>query len=121
MDHSQPFKIMTGDYTRLGRVTELLTQTDDRFVIFGKGEEVTLEFPVKGLPRIPLGSSRSFFLRASGYCKDMDLHTAHGDTVAPLPFRAMSAYPYPPGERYPDDAVHREYLEQYNNRRLEGL
>ena len=31
---------------------------------------------------------------------------------------AMSAYPYPPSEAYPDDEMHREYLKRYNTRRL---
>ena len=111
---------MTGDYTRFGRVTELLTRTDDRFVIFGKGEEVSLEFPVKGLPEVPRRSRRSFMLYARGYCKDMDPHTAFSETVEPLPFAGMSAYPYPEGESYPDDLDHREYRKTWNTRRLQG-
>jgi hypothetical protein len=120
IDNTQPFKVMAGDYTRFGRVTELLTRTDDRFVIFGRGEEVTLEFPAKGVPELPKGAVRSYVLYATGYCKDMDPHTAFGETVEPLPFRAMSAYPYPAGESYPDDEEHREYRRTYNTRRLEG-
>jgi Flp pilus assembly protein TadD len=120
LDNTQPFRVMTGDYTRFGRVTELLTRTDDRFVIFGKGEEVSLEFPVKGLPEVPRRSRRSFMLYARGYCKDMDPHTAFSETVEPLPFAGMSAYPYPEGERYPDDLEHREYRKTWNLRRLEG-
>jgi hypothetical protein len=120
MDNTQPFRVMTGDYTRFGRVTDLLATADDRFVIFGKGEEVTLEFPVKGLPETPKGMTRSFVLHAVGYCKDMDPHTAHGETVEPLPFRAMSSYPYPEGEGYPDDPLHRDYRREWNTRRLEG-
>ena len=120
LDSTQPYKVMTGNYTRFGRVTELLTRTDDRFVIFGKGEEVTLEFPTKDLPQVSKGSTRSFFLYTNGYCKDMDPHTAFPDTVEPLPFHAMSAYPYPEGETYPDDTEHREYRATYNTRRLEG-
>jgi hypothetical protein len=120
LDNTQPFKVMTGDYTRFGGVTDLLTRTDDRFVIFGKGEEVTLEFPVKGLPEVPKGSARSFFLYGNGYCKDMDPHTAFPDTVEPLPFHGMSAYPYPQGETYPDDAEHRDYRKNWNTRRREG-
>jgi Flp pilus assembly protein TadD len=120
LDNSQPFRVMTGDYTRFGRVTDLLTRADDRFVIFGKGEEVTLEFATKGLPETPKGWVRSFLFYSNGYCKDMDPHTAHGETVEPLPFHGMSAYPYPEGESYPDDAAHREYRATYNTRRLEG-
>ena len=119
-DLQQPFRVTAGDYTRFGRVTELLTRTDDKFVIFGRGEEISLEFPVKGLPKVPRGSVRSFLLYANGYCKDMDPHTAFGETVLPLPFHGMSAYPYPQGESYPDDAEHREYRSNYNTRRLEG-
>jgi len=120
IDNTQPFRVMTGDYTRFGRVTDLLTVADDRFVIFGKGEEVTLEFPVKGLPETPKGKIRSFVLHAVGFCKDMDPHTAHGETVEPLPFRGMSSYPYTEGESYPEDAQHRDYRREWNTRRLEG-
>jgi hypothetical protein len=120
LDNSLPFRVMSGDYTRLGRVTDLVTDADDRAVILGKGEEVTLEFPVKGLPAQPKGTVRSFVLNLSGWCKDMDPHTAHGETVEPLPFRAMSAYPYAEGESYPDDDAHKGYRATWNTRRLEG-
>jgi hypothetical protein len=120
MDNTQPFKLMSGDYTRFGRVTDLLAQVDDRSVIFGRGEEVTLEFPVKGLPETPKGRVRTAILHVSGWCKDMDPHTAHGETVEPLPFRAMSAYPYPEGESYPDDPLHLEYRREWNTRKVEA-
>ncbi|HET8946428.1 MAG TPA: CRTAC1 family protein, partial [Candidatus Polarisedimenticolia bacterium] len=120
LDNTQPFRVMTGDYTRLGRVTDLVTDADDRSVIFGKGEEVTLEFPIKGLPAAPKGTVRSFVLHLSGWCKDMDPHTAHGETVEPLPFRDMKAYPYAEGETYPDDAMHKDWRATYNTRHLEG-
>jgi len=120
LDNTQPFRVMTGDYTKFGRVTELVTRTDDRFVIFGKGEEVSLEFGTKGLPEVPRKFKRSFLLYAGGYCKDMDPHTAFGETVEPLPFKGMSAYPYPEGERYPDDPEHQEYRKTWNTRRLQG-
>ena len=31
----------------------------------------------------------------------MDYHSASPDVVMPIPFRAMSRYPYPASERYP--------------------
>ena len=120
LDNTQPFKTMSGNYTRYGRVTELLARADDRFAIFGKGEEITLEFPTKGLPAVPPTWTRGFLLRAGGYCKDMDPHTAFPDTVEPLPFHGMSAYPYPDGESYPDDEEHRDYRRIYNTRRVEA-
>jgi Tfp pilus assembly protein PilF len=119
LDNTAPFRAMAGGYTKFGRVTDLLTEVDDRFVIFGKGEEVTLEFPTKGLPPLPPGSVRSFLLHLDGYCKDMDPHTAFPDTIEPLPFHGMSAYPYPEGEEYPDDEQHRAYRQTYNTRRVE--
>jgi len=42
--------------------------------------------------------------------------TAYGQTVEPLPFHAMSQYPYKNGEHSPDDPQHQQYREQYNTR-----
>ncbi len=120
MDRSFPFRNMEGSYTRFGKVTELLQAADDRFVIFGRGEEVTLKFKASGLPPLPKGWKRDFLFYANGYCKDMDPNTAFPDTVDPLPFHGMSSYPYPEGEHYPEDAAHQEYLKQYNTRKVSG-
>jgi hypothetical protein len=46
----------------------------------------------------------------------MNLRSASPDTVAPLPFRGMTRYPYGPDEHYPRTKAHREYLERYNTR-----
>jgi Flp pilus assembly protein TadD len=120
MDRSFTFRNMAGSYTRLGAVSELLQSADDRFVIFGRGEEVTLKFRTAGLPALPKGWKRDFVLYVNGYCKDMDPNTAFPDTVDPLPFHAMSGYPYPEGEHYPDDAAHLEYLKKFNTRKISG-
>jgi len=120
MDRSFPFRNVAGSYTRFGPVTELLQDADDRFVLFGKGEEVTLKFKAQGLPHLPRGWKRDFLLYVNGYCKDMDPNTAFPDTVDPLPFHAMSAYPYPEGEHYPDDPSHVEYLKRFNTRQVSG-
>ena len=111
-----PFRTTTGDYTRFGDVTPLVTASDDRFAIFGKGEEVRLRFDAAHLPPLREGEARTFLLRLDGYCKDRDPYTALGDTVGPLPFHAMSGYPYPATERYPDDPAHREYRARWNTR-----
>lgn len=105
-----------GRLTRLGDVTELLHKLDDRFVIFGPGDEVTVRFDAGKLPELPAGWKRSFVLRTWGYCKDCGPFTATGSTLEPLPFRGMSRYPYGPDEKYPDDAEHREYRRKYNTR-----
>ncbi|MHC4548723.1 MAG: FG-GAP-like repeat-containing protein [Planctomycetota bacterium] len=118
MDPGYPFKTMTGDYTRFGEVAPLLEQADDCYVIFGKGEELTLRYPVAALPPPGEGRRRTLMLYTVGYCKDMDPYTAFPDTVEPLPFRAMSNYPYGARERYPDDEEHRRYRAEWNTRRV---
>jgi len=49
--------------------------------------------------------------------KDLDHSTAISQTVEPLPFQAMSAYPYREDEIYPY-ADNVDYLEQYNTRSI---
>jgi lipoprotein NlpI len=116
IDRAAGWKIMSGGYTRFGEVTELLHQPDDQYVIMGRGEELTLRFDAAAFGPVPAGCTRSFILKTDSYCKDMDLYTAHPDTVEPLPFHGMSGYPYGTAERYPDDEVHRYYLKKYNTR-----
>ena len=52
--------------------------------IIGPGEEVLLEFDAPDAPP-PAGWTRRVVLDAKGWCKDMDLYTKDGETVAPLP------------------------------------
>ena len=118
MDPGYPFRTMAGDYTRFGEVSPLLAASDDRFVIFGKGEELTLRYRASDLPAPRPGERRTFLLYTVGFCKDMDPYTAFPDTVEPLPFRAMSNYPYPQSERYPGGEEHRRYRREWNTRRV---
>lgn len=83
-----------GKLTRTGDVTELLTKSDDHFVICGPGDEITVEFDAASLRPLPTGWERSFVLRTWGYCKDTALATATSGQIHPLPFRAMSKFPY---------------------------
>jgi hypothetical protein len=107
-----PLSRLSGRMTRHGDVTELLRATDDRFVIFGPGDELSVRFDAAGLPPLPAGWQRSYVLRTWGYCKDAAPFTAHGETVGPLPFRAMSNYPYRADEKHPDP----EYDRKWNTR-----
>jgi hypothetical protein len=111
-----PYARETGAYTRFGDVRELLTSVDDRFVLFGSGEEVELEFDPAGLPPLPPGWKRDYFFFADGYEKDMDFYAAAALTVEPLPFHEMGIYPYSPPAAYPDDTMHREYRLDFNTR-----
>ncbi len=120
LDRSVGWKLMAGDYTRYGDVRPLLDQTDDCYVIMSHGEEITLRFAVDDFGPVPDGYQRSFILKADSYCKDMDLYTAYPETVEPLPFHAMSGYPYGPGEQYPDTPQTRTYRDTWNTRRIDN-
>jgi hypothetical protein len=82
-----------GKLTRLGDVTELLTGFDDRFVLCGPGDEITVRFDVSQLPAVKEGWTRSYVLVSKGYCKDTSTTTMTGGTVGPIPFRSMPNYP----------------------------
>ncbi len=106
-----------GYYTRYGDVAELLESVDDRYVIMGSGDEIAVRFDAGALPPLPAGWKRDFLLKVDGWAKDRDANTAFSQTVEPLPFHGMSAYPYPPGrEQYPKDTIHRDYRQRYNTR-----
>jgi len=82
-----------GKLTKLGDVTELLTKFEDRFVVCGPGDEVTVRFDATKLPELKPGWKRSFVLKSQGYCKDTSTTTVTGGRVGPLPFRGMPNYP----------------------------
>lgn len=102
-----------GNFTRFGDVKELLQETDDRLLVIGTGDEVTLEFdlPEKSLPD---GWKRDFILHCVGWDKDANLHTVIGQTVEPLPFVKMKSYPFVEDEPHPQD-----YLKTYQTRQLD--
>jgi hypothetical protein len=74
----------SGWYTAIGPIDELVRSTDDALAIFGPGEEIHLEFDATASRK---GWSRRLVLELNGWCKDRDLFTQHGETVAPLPRR----------------------------------
>ncbi len=114
-----PYTRPAGAYTRYGDVRPLLESVDDKFVVFGSGDEVALDFDPERLPELPRGWVRDYFFVANGYEKDMDFYAYRGDTVDPLPFRDMRNYPYP-GQSFPSDAEHLNYLLEYNTRFMLG-
>src|SRR5277367_3002586 len=111
-----PYAHAAGNYTRYGDVLDLLTAADDRFVVFGSGEGVKLDFDPHNLPALPAGWVRDYFFYANGFEKDLDFYAAHAFTVEPLPRHSLIPYPYPPGKEYPDDAQHLGYELEYNTR-----
>jgi hypothetical protein len=111
-----PFQHQRGNYTRFGDVTALVKGVDDRYAIFGSGEEIATEFDATKLPALPAHWKRDFFFYANGYVKDMDWWDASPFTVSQLPFHRMSTYPYPAGEKFPDDTDAVAYQLNWNDR-----
>jgi tetratricopeptide (TPR) repeat protein len=115
-----PYTRQTGYYTRYGDVKELVAATDNKYVIFGSGDEVAVNFDPSKLPPVPERWTRDYFFYADGFAKDMDFYAAYGDTVSPLPFHTLVPYPYPDGIGYPLDADHLNYILNYNTRPVSG-
>jgi hypothetical protein len=89
---------------------------DDRYAIFGSGEELAAEFDATKLPALPAGWKRDYFFYANGYVKDMDWWDASPFTVSQLPFHGMSKYPYPASEKFPEDEDGLAYQLNWNTR-----
>ncbi len=115
-----PFLWARGVYTRYGDVTPLLEKVDNRYVIFGTGEEIDAEFSAAELPALPAGWTRDYFFYANGFVKDMDYWEEAPFTVGPMPFHAMSRYPYPANEQYPHAPGADRYWLEWNTRYESG-
>ena len=115
-----PYARHIGSYTRYGDVLPLLRAADDKFVVFGSGEEVLLDFDPSNMPKVPAGWKRDYLFYANGFVKDMDFYAADAFTVDPLPFHKMGTYPHPPRSEYPVSGTSLEYLLDYNTRYQSG-
>ncbi|MEM9799923.1 MAG: FG-GAP-like repeat-containing protein [Planctomycetota bacterium] len=105
-----------GMYTRYGDVTPLLGEIDDRFVIMGSGDALTIRFDARELPPVPEGFRRDYLVFLDGWAKDRDPNTHEALEVEPLPFHGMSGYPYADSESFPDTPEHRAWRETWNTR-----
>ena len=109
-----PWLPFPGRYTRFGDVRELLGTVDDRQVVIGPGDEIRVLFDARDVPAPKPGHLRTVFLESFGWDKDADRNTWKADSNLPLPFQAMSGYPFAPGESYPRtqelDAYRSEWL-----------
>ena len=68
----------------------------------------------------PAGWTRSYVLRACGYCKDADPFTATSDSVEPLPWREMPPFPFGLDVKRPPDPAFESYLREYQTRPAGG-
>ncbi len=102
----QRWRDLIGYYTRYGDVRELLTQTDDRYVIMNSGDEMTLRFAEQAPP--PAGWVRDFVIVGDGWIKDGDYNSTFSKTVLPLPHHSQRDYNTPPG-RLEDEWTYRQF------------
>jgi hypothetical protein len=91
---------MPGSFTPFGNVLPLLQQRDDRLLVIGAGDEVTLRFKAPKEP-LPPGWKRDFFFYSAGWEKDCNLLTVLGESADPLPFKEMRGYPWPADQQAP--------------------
>ncbi len=85
----EDFVFVSGKATRYGDVSPLLSTVDDRFVVLHHGDEVDLGFDPQGLPELPQGWVRDYFVYANGFYKEALPGRAYAYTVEPLPFHGM--------------------------------
>ncbi len=114
--NESPWLPFPGRYTRYGDVRPLLSEPDDYSVILAPGDEIALDFDARELPAPAPGMRRTLFLESHGWDKDADRNTFEGQQLEPLPFRAMSGYPWGEDESYPDTPGHREYRREWLTR-----
>lgn len=105
-----------GAFTRFGDILPLLNSRDDHLVVLHPGDEMQLEFTAPAKP-VREGWVRDFVIYNVGWDKDCDHHTVYGETSEPLPFSAMTVYPFPEGEAHAVDDDYVRYLKMYQTRR----
>jgi tetratricopeptide (TPR) repeat protein len=112
---------MVGDnYTKYGHVEPLLYDIDNKFVIFGSGDELSLEFKQPIQKPINKDMTYTYFLYLNGTVKDGDKYTAGAGKVLPMPFYGMKTYPYEPGaftEAVSKIPGYEQYLNEYQTRK----
>jgi hypothetical protein len=108
----------SGAFTRYGDVTPLVQNADDMFVIGRQGDQVNMKFSTANLKPAAPGMQRDYFFVVACWFKDPPGAWGYGFnfTVNPMPFMAMSGFPYPSTESYPYDAAHLAYVQAYNTR-----
>ena len=102
----------SGNFTAYGDVVSLLNASDDMYAIMSTGDEISVAFPYNAPSD---GVARDFFIYGRYYYKPA-AQFAGNYSVTPLPFAAMSTYPYPANQSYPGDSAHQQYLSQWNTR-----
>jgi len=113
------YEYFCGNFTKYGDVLTLLEDIDDKYVIMRVGDSVKLKFIEQPTP----SADRDFILFTDVYFKQPFVKYLLGNdisTVNPIPFHAMSNYPYQLNETYPNDTDHLLYLSKWNTREYDN-
>src|SRR5690606_40718854 len=105
--------IAEGKATRYGDVRPLVEDADDLLAVLAPGDALWLDFD--GGSEIAPGKTVTYFLKLTGWAKESGFYNATGRAIEPLPFRAMTSYPYGDAEA-PSSPEYREYLETWQTR-----
>jgi tetratricopeptide (TPR) repeat protein len=116
VEQEPKWRDLTGNYTRYGDVLPLLKASDNKYIISNAGDETSVIYDEKSLPKLKNGWKRDFLIHSVGWVKDGDLNTAFGGTVLPLPFHGMKSYPPGPNDKYPAGTELEKYNLEYNTR-----
>ena len=116
VDKNKKWRDLSGNYTRYGNVLSLLEGSDNKYIISNAGDETSVKFSAKALPKLKDGWKRDFLIHSVGWVKDGDINTALGSTVLPLPFHGMKSYPPSEKDAYPNDPELKRYNQEYNTR-----
>ncbi len=116
VDKNTKWRDLSGNYTRYGDVKPLLTESDNQYIISNAGDETSITFDTKNLPKLKKGWKRDFLIHSVGWVKDGDINTALGNKVLPLPFHGMSSYPPSKKDIYPNTPELINYQNKYNTR-----
>ena len=116
VDRTTKWRDLTGRYTRYGDVMPLLKASDNQYIISNAGDETSIDFDATNLPELKEGWTRDFLIHSVGWVKDGDFNTAYGNTVEPLPYHGMAAYPPSGQDIYPLQSELLPYNDVYNTR-----
>jgi len=114
LDTLAPWSPVRGNYTKYGDVTSVVASADDRIVVMGPGDEMTVSFAASALPPVPAGKQRQLFLLLDGWAKDNEPNTVTGNESGPLPYRSMASYPFPAS--HPGQPAREDYETNYQTR-----
>jgi len=102
-----------GGLTPLGDALERVRAADDRWIVFGPNERLRVTFEAKEAAK---GAGQTWAAWVRGFRKELDIHAAASQTVGPMPWQDLDAYP-----RGPEAAVRTQASDAARTRPAEAL